>query len=274
MNGTHLLVIDPQNDFIDTPGKPGSLAVPGAYDDMGRLAMFINRMGNRLYDIHVTMDTHNVLDVAHPRAFINSSGDNPKPFTMIDPGDLGKVWFGLTDDMTRRFHAYSEQLKAKGRYPHIIWPEHCLIGSWGHNVDERVLTELQRWEILAIGQVDYVVKGTNPWTEHYSAVQAEIPDPQDPGTQVNVPFVRLLQESDIVVLCGEALSHCLANTVRDLYGQFNNLFNPSGTGKRAELVLLRDCTSNVPGFEQLGEDFIKDFKSWGGKVVNSTDFGT
>ena len=32
--------------------------------------------------------------------------------------------------------------------------------------------------------------GANPWTEHYSAVQADVPDPQDPATQLNRALVE------------------------------------------------------------------------------------
>lgn len=34
--------------------------------------------------------------------------------------------------------------------------------------------------------VQFVNKGSNPWTEHYSAVQAEVPDPADAGTLARV----------------------------------------------------------------------------------------
>ena len=34
-------------------------------------------------------------------------------------------------------------------------------------------------------QVHKLSKGENPWTEHYSAVLAEVPDPADEHTQLN-----------------------------------------------------------------------------------------
>ena len=76
----HLLVIDPQNDFCDIPvaeqpadtSAAGSkklapaLPVTGADQDMKRLAAFIDRAGDKLFDIHVTLDSHNPIDIAHP----------------------------------------------------------------------------------------------------------------------------------------------------------------------------------------------------------------
>jgi nicotinamidase-related amidase len=113
--------------------------------------------------------------------------------------------------------------------------------------------------------VNYVTKGSNYKTEHYSAVQAEVPDPTDPSTHINTPFIETLEEADIIVVSGQALSHCVANTVRDIADNF-------GDENIQKLVLLEDTTSPVPGFEQLGIDFLKDMKARGMQVAKSTDF--
>ena len=79
-----------------------------------------------------------------------------------------------------------------------------------------VAAALQRWEEAGFARVNYVTKGYNPWTEHYSAVQADVPDPTDPGTQINTRLIRALKNADVVALSGQALSHCVAHTVRDI----------------------------------------------------------
>lgn len=60
----HLVIIDPQIDFMDSKGS--ALPVPGANADMNRLAAMIGRVGNKLEDIHVTLDSHRIIDIAHP----------------------------------------------------------------------------------------------------------------------------------------------------------------------------------------------------------------
>jgi nicotinamidase-related amidase len=105
--------------------------------------------------------------------------------------------------------------------------------------------------------VDYVTKGSNILTEHYSAIVADVPDPSDPTTQMNVSFLNTLNEADIILLAGEAGSHCLANTGRDAI----NYFTDDSFVKK--LVLLEDATSPVPGFEGLQEQFIKDMTARG-----------
>jgi nicotinamidase-related amidase len=104
---------------------------------------------------------------------------------------------------------------------------------------------------------NFVTKGSNPWTEHFSAVQAEVPDPEDPSTQVNVGFIKTLEEPDFILLAGEALSHCLANTGRDIVKNFSD---PKYVQK---LILLTDASSNVPGFEKYGSDFVSELVALG-----------
>jgi nicotinamidase-related amidase len=119
--------------------------------------------------------------------------------------------------------------------------------------------------------VDFVTKGSNPWTEHYSAVQADVPDPNDPDTQLNQRLISTLQNADTILLSGEARSHCLANTVRDIANNF-------GEENIKKMVLLTDATSDVgdmPGstmFKDMGEGFVKEMTKRGMKLSTTKDF--
>ena len=260
----HCLIIDPQNDFCD-PEK-GSLYVPGADEDMMRLAKMVDRLRDKLTDIHVTLDSHHTVDIAHPVFWIDGSGHNPPPFTQILAGDVRSGrWTTRLPSARARALDYLDALEAGGRYPHIVWPEHCLIGSYGHNVMPRLFDALTAWEARRFGVVDYVTKGSNLWTEHFSAVRAEVPDPRDPGTQVNARLIETLEAADLIILAGEAGSHCLANTVRDIADGF------SDTRYIEKLVLLTDSTSPVTGFESYQDDFIRDMTARGMKTSTTTE---
>ena len=275
----HLLVIDPQNDFCDIPkeGQPfnplvmgeriaPALPVPGAHDDMLRLATFINRVGSKLYDIHVTMDSHNPLDIAHPSWWRNDKGDAPAPFTLITAADVRNgVWRARNPVAQAHSLKYVETLEQNARYVLVIWPEHCLIGQWGHNVHASVADALNNWARNRLEVVDYVTKGSNALTEHYSAVQAEVPDPTDASTMLNSRLIRTLAEADTILIAGEALSHCVASTVRDIADNF-------GEENIKKLVLLTDCTSSVGGFENLGVQFMADLTARGMRTALSTEF--
>ena len=125
---------------------------------------------------------------------------------------------------------------------------------------------LQRWEAQRLAMVEYVTKGSNPWTEHYSAVCADVPDPTDPDTQINTRFIQTLTDADLVAIAGEAGSHCLAHTVRDVARNFSD----DATIRR--LVLIEDATSPVPGFEPLQADFIREMRGRGMQVATTSNF--
>jgi len=298
-----LVIVDPQNDFcfpdmlgfikdfqhdfvgVDshlekflkkTYAKigPGALYVDGAYDDMKRLAKFIELVGPSLNDIHVTLDTHHLVDIAHPIFWVNSNGNHPPYFTIISVDDVSNgTWRTFNPSMQTRALDYVKQLASNGRYPLCIWPPHCLIGTWGHNVVEPLNTALGRWE-ESFALVDYVTKGSNYWTEHYSAIKADVPDPTDTSTDLNEPFIVTLQEADIILFAGEARSHCLANTVFDIADEFDKDNNQL----IKKIHLLTDTTSDVadlPGttmFKDMGEQFVADMVKRGMQLTTTEEF--
>lgn len=257
-----LLLIDPQNDFMDVGG---SLGVPGATADMQRLAKFVNRIGNRVTKVAVTMDSHYQWHIANPLSWSDPNGVSPAPFTTITLKDVvdGKWTFRGDSDWGLD---YVKALEAGGKYTLTIWPPHCLVGTSGHNVQPDLMQALHRWERGITGdRARLFLKGSNNLTEHYSAIRAEVVVPVGDPTDTNYDLISYVNDSDMIVLAGEALSHCMASTVRDLADKI-------GSANVSKLHLLRDCTSNVPGCDALGDAFLADLSARGMKVVNSDEF--
>lgn len=262
----HLVVIDPQNDFCLEPSEGAALSVGGAKGDMNRLAAMIDRIGDKLEDIHVTLDTHHQFDVAHPMYWKNSSGQNPAPFTVITAKDVADgVWTPTVPSLYQRSVDYVRSLETNKRYPLMIWPPHCLIGTPGHNVYAPLLEQLLKWEVDNRAMVDYITKGSNPYTEHYSAIKADVPDPADVTTKVNIGFIETLENADLILIAGEASSHCVANTLRDVVNEFSN----KECAKK--IMLLTDAMSPVYQCEQLQNDFFAEMKSYGVQFGTTTD---
>ena len=267
-----LIVIDPQNDFCDS--GQGALFVPGAAEDMSRLAQLVTRLGDKLADIHVTLDSHHQIHVAHPIYWKDSSGNHPAPFTIITADEVRNgVWTttrpGWLKNTRYGFGAlqYVESLEANGKYPLCIWPPHCLIGHWGHNVYQPLLDALDDWENECFGAVNYITKGSNYHIEHYSAIRADVVDPTDHTTDINKPFLQTVFEADEILIAGEAGSHCVASTVRDA----DAFFGEDSFVKK--LVLLEDATSPVPRFEQLQEEFVSEMTAKGMRVSTTAEYG-
>lgn len=264
-----LLIIDPQNDFMDEPTS--ALRVAGATADMKRLAQLVSRIGKKLSDIHVTLDSHRVVDVGHPGFWRDQNGNNPSPFTMIKSDDIANgIWSPRDPMLVPRMLAYAQELERNGQYNVMVWPEHCLIGSPGHNVQPDLLSVLQVWERTEFASINYVTKGTNIYTEHYGALQAEVPDPKDPDTSLNTELLQMMEDADIILVAGEASSHCVLSTV-------NQIANNIGAEHVKKFVLLTDCMSPVgalPGvdFPAIASAWMKDMERKGMKLSTSTSF--
>jgi len=261
----HLLLIDPQNDFCD---PKGSLFVDGAVEDSQRISKMIRRLDKKLDDIHVTLDSHHKFDIAHPNFWIDSFGNHPPPFTPITKEQVDKgEWQSSIPGLIDRARNYVASLEANGRYEHFIWPEHCLIGSYGTAIQPGILDSIHHWCQVKSGRtVNFVTKGSNLFTEHFSAVQAEVPDPSDPGTQINTNLIKALVGVDDILIAGQALSHCVANTVRDIADNFGS------DDYIKKLILLTDASSSVGTFEQHGEDFIKELTARGMRTSTTIDY--
>jgi nicotinamidase-related amidase len=267
----HLLIIDPQNDFCDLPpgylpdSQAPALPVPGAHADMLRVASLIEQGGAGLSAISITLDSHHRLDIAHPGFWTTASGGEVMPFTQIAAADVrgGSYLPRVAAALPRVLH-YLDQLEAAGRYRLMIWPVHCEIGAWGHNVHADVRRAYNRWEEQTLRSVGKISKGSNPWTEHYSAVQAEVPDPEDALTQPNQVFLASLAGADRIYIAGEAGSHCVKATSEHIAEHF-------GPQHMAKLVLVTDCMSPVSGFESQYREFVAAMTARGAATAQAVN---
>lgn len=274
---THLLVIDPQNDFCDLPEShlganphggqhnTPTLPVAGAHADMQRLAGFIDAAADRIDAITVTLDSHQHIDIAHPTFWQQADGSAVAPFTTISAAQLRAGAFRPRDPFVLpRAQAYVDELEARGRYTLMVWPVHCEIGSWGHNVHADLRAAYNRWEQRRLRSVAKVSKGENPWTEHYSAVQAEVPLADDAHTQLNRALIESLDRAELLLIAGEASSHCVRATTEHIAEHLPN-------GRLDRLVLLTDCMSPVAGFETQHRDFLADMRGRGLRLASASE---
>lgn len=261
-NKAILLVIDPQESFCN---PAGSLYVNGADKDMSRLAKMVNENAPLIDRINVTLDSHHVVHIAHPIWWTNFKGAHPDPYTIISVEDVETAkWRATNPEMQQWSLEYVKTLKDNGRYPLCIWPYHCLIGSAGAMVVPELFDAITNWE-KNFRLTNYVPKGSCIYTEHYSAVRADVEYSGDPTTMLNTPFINMLKTGLDILLAGEALDFCMANTVKDIANEFSE-------DEVKKFVLLDDATSpvNAPGLEHLAQDFVDEMVAKGMRI-STTD---
>jgi nicotinamidase/pyrazinamidase len=243
-----LVIIDPQKDFHEG----GSLPVTGALADSARISKLIDT--KRFDNILVTLDTHQYVDIGHPIWWTNEQKEQPKPFTIITTKDIesGK-WRAAIPEYQQWTSNYIKRLEENKRFQHTIWPYHCIVGTSGHEITPSINEALARWAIRNSQLVFYMWKGTNPKAEMYSAFKADVEVPGADETKLNKQVLDRIYCYNNIVICGEASSHCVTNSVADMVEYFE-----TKRGEKPHLLLLSDCTSPVQGYDKQAAQFFKD----------------
>jgi nicotinamidase-related amidase len=257
-----LLIIDPQNDFCE---RQGTLFVPGADDDMQRLAGFIRAARSQLGAVIVTLDSHPSVAIERPTFWKRGDSQPVTPFTQITRAQVAAGEYAPIDASLRpQVLTYLEALESQGRYKLMVWPVHCVIGAWGHNIHGAVFEAVGAWESQVQRGAFKVLKGQNPLTEQYSAVRAEVPRADDPRTQTNQELIQKCRPgSGLLFVAGEAASHCVAATLEHLFEAFSDQ-------EIRRVVLLEDCMSSVTGFESNGKACSDAAMALGARAMTST----
>lgn len=269
-----VLIIDPQNDFHDDP--VGSLAVPGSKKDAERTAGFIRDNMGSIGEIFITLDSHHKRHIAHAAFWsklkndVEGKGEQPQPFTTITHDDVKKgVWYPRDCSLQEHCTHYTEALEnSENQFKLTIWPDHCLIGSGGHAIQPEIQKAVRDWDVANYKKhVKHIHKGMNCLTEMYSAIKAEVEISTDPATTKNIELLGELRKAGKLFVAGQALSHCVNFTVRDIVKDWKD--NPRSTDL-SNIVILTDCMSPVAGFEEHGKKFLADMAAAGCTVTTST----
>lgn len=254
---TIFLIIDMQNDFCMPEGK---LYIPGAENDVERTASFIRENIDYIDHIILTQDNHQVIDISHPYFWEDKNGNHPEPLTRISAEDIkNERWIPVFEKAKAK--EYITNLDKQGEFPHTIWPEHCIQGSRGAAITDVIMAAVTEWARKG-KHYEIIVKGTDPLTEHFGAVRANIPVDTNPETQINTKLINTLTRFSKILIAGEAKSHCVANTVKQL------LAYPDISGK---ITLLKDCMSDVPGMEHIADTIYSEAENAGVVFKSSRD---
>lgn len=231
-----LVGIDLQVDFTN---PNGALFVNGAEQDVQRIAAMILRDIDQIDHIALTLDSHRVVDISHPSWWNKADGTPVDPFTPISLADIDSGKYYSTKD-PKWSREYVATLEKEGKFGHFIWPEHCIIGSQGHAIDPTILSAVHTWERKrgGIHGAEYVTKGTNAYTEHFGAFQAQVPISNDPNTQPNLALLKKLEEFKNVFIFGEARNFCVVNSLIQILDLAPQL--------ASKLVVVEDVMSDVP----------------------------
>ena len=277
-----LLVIDLQKDFTEAQKpldfdpndandpraniiKDGSLAVPGSIGDIQRLTRFIyNNMGG-ISRIMCSLDTHSAHQIFHPCWWVNSAGDHPDPYTIITYDDVvANRWRPVIDDPRISIQYLKELQKVDaGKKQLCIWPYHTISGTEGATLENEFAKMVYFHSVARHSRTIMIPKGQDPYSEMYGIIKPEY----SKKNFLNTPVLTAIEKYDKIYIAGEAASHCLMESVKQIAEHFAN--RPEITQK---ITILEDCTSPITGYEADTQLAFENFKNmYGIKFAKSTD---
>ncbi len=260
-----MVIIDPQNCFMDIEGMP--LQVAGATVDMERLATHLYRGGTMGHykNVYITMDTHPLDHISHANRWVGRDGKLPAPFTIITAADYeAGVWRAANDADAAWQGEYLRRLTR----PHCIWPVHGQSGSLEHALHPWIASSIpgQNYQGGRYHPIEYSVhiikKGMHRDVEQFGVFGADVPYPGAPETEINQALIDAINQHDEIVVAGEASSHCVMDSVNQFMAHV-----PQADWRK--LVILRDCMSPVPqppggpDFPALAEAWFKELSNKG-----------
>ena len=306
-----MFVIDGQNDFCASGSEPndwpwpkgntpvkGALCVPEADQEALNVAKIINELADpanqrrhRINKIHASLDSHHENDGAHNNVWKDKAGNMANPFQIVSHNDVkeqnfvptfaGGVFEGEPMSALEWALKYTFALEERGRNPLCLWPKHCLIGSWGQQVYKPIMDSYSQWTSRTGAWIDWITKGQWPFTEHYSALEADVPDPTRPETGMNAHVINDAMGADVVIWTGWAGSHCLKWTAMDGVDNFEPTPEQVAKGMKNEFitkcVFIEDASApvgNAPGGPDFGQwrlDFLDEMANRGARVMKSAE---
>ncbi|MFN2160396.1 MAG: isochorismatase [Anaerolineales bacterium] len=280
-----LLLVDVQNTFcipgfeLFVSGQSGL----GAVEDNRRLCSFIYKNLGSITAVTATLDTHDPHQIFHPVFFIDENGKHPDPHTQISSEDVENGRWSFNKDLAETLgfspeyiqeyiRHYTQELERRGKYNLTIWPYHAIRSGIGHALVSAVEEAIFFHSICRQSRADFIYKGNNPLTEHYSVMGPEIMRDSNgqPIAEPDNTILNKLSILDALVIAGQAKSHCVSWTVNDLLERIMDT-DPQLVTK---VYLLEDCTSpvvvpNVVDYTQEAQLAFERFSKAGMHIVNT-----
>lgn len=267
------------NSLLSIAG--GRLSVPGAWDDVWRScswdldnAAFITRIANVMdfhpltsrWDMHYWVLRHGnpygFPADTHPFGFM----DGPdKPFPVITPNSMWhpvynpEGWFKpVVSDRLALDEGWNQVTKGGVI---VLWFKHMHRFTSGAILDPLVMATTMHHAFVRGGvaaEPAFYMKGVSWRSDSLGMFESDFPIEDDQDAQPIPSMTQLMKGDrrygipgyDLTVWKGEAWTHCVPRAIKQAVANLKL----TGNGHRIkDIVVLRDCCSSIPGFEDQAE---------------------
>ena len=252
-----------KEDLRNSMFKEGALAVPGSIGDVERITRFIYNNLEDITNIICSLDTHSPQQIFHPCWWEDQDGNHPKPYTIITYEDVINGLWKPVIGKEKKSIKYLNHLQKNGKKQLCIWPYHCIVGTDGASLENEFSKMVYFHSTARNVKNRMVIKGKDPYTEMYGIIQPEY----NYKDYINYKVLDAIQESDEVYVVGEAASHCVLESVKQIIFYF-----AKRNDVRQKITVLTDCMSCIPGYEGITtKEFETLEREWGIRLTKSTE---
>lgn len=183
-----LLFIDLQEDFCNK--DKGSHFIEGADVAAVKASGFLDANIDSVDAVVFFNDSHNVVDISHPTYWVDVEGNHLEPYTTVSHKEArGRRYTaympGVPEEVLLEKHKlaveYLKDLESIGK-KHTIWPEHCVAGTFGYSIEEKLMNSTLEWSRKKGRDIVTLNKGMYPHNENFGALEAAVPDANVPET--------------------------------------------------------------------------------------------
>lgn len=250
----------------------GRLSVPGAILDTMRGIEFDIRNMQYISAHALSIDTHgiepSVFDTARYVArydytfpvnnpddpdevpYTVRRGEHPRDYTAVTAEmiwhkekNANGLWWPVLDQ-DENFD-YGQKLKEKRGTPIVTWPRHCTRFTPGQSIDQAVWACIVLHALLRRIEPLIFMKGLTRKSEYYGILGPEVIIAGDTNAQMNLPGLQLYTQFDIIIIDGQAGSHCVLRTVQQLF----EYIMEKAPDQISKLIVVKDGVSCIPGYE-------------------------
>jgi nicotinamidase-related amidase len=219
--------------------------------------------------IYPTLDTHLVYQIFYGYWWTDDKGKNVAPFTVIKSEDIENGKYKPIIDPVWSLD-YVKALEKQTNQPLMIWPEHTMLGTPGHALVPALYEVCYYHAAIRRSQISFQLKGDVPGTEMFGVFRPEVLVPKNPRGGINTGFLNLMGNYDRLMVAGQAKSHCVLESLRQLAAFF--------AGQEdilKKIFIMRDCMSSVKhpdiDFDAIANAEFDKLEKVGFNIVDSTD---
>ncbi len=217
--------VDWQVDFLDP--QNGSLLVQGGLDALANFLEYAYDTVHGITKVTSSADDHLPYQIFFPTLWSGLNGEMPEPtgaqgLTEITADDVMQGrWTGVYDPVWQAKYVLKLQDHKKKL---VIWPFHCLRGTYGAALAPAWMEFLMFWAGARDAAYNLTPKGSFWGAEMYAPQQALVQHPEDPNAVI-VALYDEMEEADEIDAGGVAENFCFdewANANISEFGQRNS----------------------------------------------------